>query len=136
MGEPENITTVMAADASELPKPEDLVARSIVPVKSAFLRPHSLRSLSSSLNPPSTGDAERNERKDSDVFNKEKKSKRQIKRDRQKVCRAADGYKMVPLFVFYHDVLMYGLIVVLWVLCTCFGFLGSEICKEYMLDGC
>ncbi|KMZ64761.1 putative tRNA-dihydrouridine synthase [Zostera marina] len=89
MGEPENITTVMAADASELPKPEDLVARSIVPVKSAFLRPHSLRSSSSSLNPPSTGDAERNERKDSDVFNKEKKSKRQIKRDRQKDQKSA-----------------------------------------------
>ena len=69
--------TPKAAFLSEVSKskPEDLVARAIVPVKAEFLLPNRSR-LSSDV------DGEQK------IVVAEKKSKRQLKKERQQVCRS------------------------------------------------
>eukprot|EP00262_Sarcandra_glabra_P004678 TRINITY_DN15874_c0_g1_i2.p1 TRINITY_DN15874_c0_g1~~TRINITY_DN15874_c0_g1_i2.p1 ORF type:complete len:706 (+),score=123.64 TRINITY_DN15874_c0_g1_i2:60-2177(+) len=74
-------SSIAAADSCVQLKPEDLVSKSIAPVKKEYLLPLSLRP---SKNAGDTnGVAEKNIVSSASVITKEKKSKRQLKRERQ-----------------------------------------------------
>ena len=64
------------------PSPEELVARAVAPVKPAFLRPLPIREVPKEEGKAGGGGA---------VVTGEKKSKRQLKRERQKVTTAVTG---------------------------------------------
>eukprot|EP00268_Persea_americana_P044413 TRINITY_DN4490_c0_g1_i1.p1 TRINITY_DN4490_c0_g1~~TRINITY_DN4490_c0_g1_i1.p1 ORF type:complete len:697 (+),score=149.07 TRINITY_DN4490_c0_g1_i1:280-2370(+) len=75
--------------ANGAPKPEELVAKAIAPVKRDYIRPPPLRPSSSNDDKEKDFLSDKKNRDSTHVVVKEKKSKRQLKRERQKEQKSA-----------------------------------------------